>query len=110
MRHSMVLLAVLLSMTGCKVMHHTKAAMHHEPPASHGYAGAGQPSYNLPPASMLMHPGPGVDGPGPGVLMPEPHHSRHDEYLANYRRTGVTHILNRTREFQVKRKDGDGFA
>ena len=26
---------------------------------------------NLPPSSMLMHPGPGVDGPGPGVLYPE---------------------------------------
>jgi hypothetical protein len=27
---------------------------------------------NLPPASMMMHPGPGVDGPGPGVAMYEP--------------------------------------
>jgi hypothetical protein len=27
---------------------------------------------NLPPASMLMHPGPGVDGPGPGVMMYQP--------------------------------------
>jgi hypothetical protein len=70
----MVLLAVLLSMTGCKVMKHTKAAMHHEPPPSHGgFNGGGvQPAYNLPPSAMLMHPGPGVDGPGPGVLMPEP--------------------------------------
>lgn len=40
------------------------------------------------------------------VLMPEPHRSRHDEYLATYRRTGVTNILNRTREFEVIRKDG----
>jgi PAS domain S-box-containing protein len=40
------------------------------------------------------------------VLMPEPHHSRHDEYLENYRRTGQTHILGRTREFQVRKKDG----
>jgi len=27
---------------------------------------------NLPPASVLMHPGPGVDGPGPGVMMYQP--------------------------------------
>lgn len=27
---------------------------------------------NLPPASMLAHPGPGVDGPGPGVMMYNP--------------------------------------
>jgi two-component system sensor histidine kinase/response regulator len=40
------------------------------------------------------------------VLMPEPHGELHDQYLANYRRTGVTHILNRTREFSVRRKDG----
>jgi hypothetical protein len=25
---------------------------------------------NLPPSTMLMHPGPGVDGPGPGVMTP----------------------------------------
>ena len=25
---------------------------------------------NLPPATMLQHPGPGVDGPGPGVMVP----------------------------------------
>ena len=27
---------------------------------------------NLPPASMMMHPGPGVDGPGPGVMQYAP--------------------------------------
>jgi PAS domain S-box-containing protein len=40
------------------------------------------------------------------VLMGDPHSGRHDEYLAEYRRTGVTHILGRTREFEVVRKDG----
>ncbi|MBI5362944.1 MAG: PAS domain S-box protein [Planctomycetes bacterium] len=40
------------------------------------------------------------------VLMPEPHRSMHDEYLANYRRTGKTWILGRTRDFEVVRKDG----
>ncbi len=43
------------------------------------------------------------------ILMPEPHSSSHDQYLANYRRTGITHILNQTREFQVKRKNGELF-
>jgi len=40
------------------------------------------------------------------ILMPEPHRSKHDGYLENYRRTGITHILGRTREFEVVRKDG----
>ncbi len=40
------------------------------------------------------------------VLIPEPYHSAHDDYLANYRRTGEMAILNRTREFRVLRKDG----
>ncbi len=40
------------------------------------------------------------------VLMPEPHRSAHDGYLAHYRSTGETNILNRTREFEVVRKDG----
>jgi PAS domain S-box-containing protein len=39
-------------------------------------------------------------------LMTEPHRSAHDGYLAQYQRTGVTGILNRTREFEVQRKDG----
>lgn len=40
------------------------------------------------------------------VLMPEPHRSKHDSYLENYRRTGQTNILGRTREFEAMRKDG----
>jgi two-component system sensor kinase FixL len=40
------------------------------------------------------------------VLMPEPHSAKHDGYLAEYRRTGRTTILGRTREFRVVRKDG----
>lgn len=40
------------------------------------------------------------------MLMPEPHRSMHDRYLANYRQTGQTNILGRTREFEAVRKDG----
>ncbi|MBK7877739.1 MAG: PAS domain S-box protein [Planctomycetes bacterium] len=39
-------------------------------------------------------------------LMPEPHRSLHDDYLARYRATGKTWILGRTRDFEVVRKDG----
>jgi len=40
------------------------------------------------------------------VLMPEPHRSRHDQYMADFRRTGEITILGRTREFEAVRKDG----
>lgn len=40
------------------------------------------------------------------ILMPEPHRSSHDEYLAKYRRTGESWILGTTREFEVIRRDG----
>jgi two-component system, LuxR family, sensor kinase FixL len=40
------------------------------------------------------------------ILMPEPHRSAHDGYLDQYRRTGTTNILGRTREFEVVRRDG----
>ena len=59
-------LTLLLAMTGCKVVSHTKSALHGEHPVTD------HPQYNAPPAQMLMHPGPGVDGPGPGVLCPDP--------------------------------------
>lgn len=44
------------------------------------------------------------------VLMAEPHRSAHDEHLANYRRTGETQILGRTRQFEVLHKDGQRLA
>jgi PAS domain S-box-containing protein len=40
------------------------------------------------------------------LLMPEPYRSNHDGYLSEYRRTGKTQILGRTREFTVVRRDG----
>jgi PAS domain S-box-containing protein len=43
------------------------------------------------------------------VLMPEPNRSAHDGYLARYRETGQTNILNRTRRFEAVRKDGTVF-
>jgi PAS domain S-box-containing protein len=40
------------------------------------------------------------------MLMVEPHASNHDSYLERYRRTGETGILNRTRAFEVRHKEG----
>ena len=43
------------------------------------------------------------------VLMPEPHASLHDDYLARYRETQETWILNTTREFEALHRDGRRF-
>ncbi len=44
------------------------------------------------------------------LIMPAPHREKHDGYLANYRRTGITNILGRSREFEAVRKDGSAFT
>ncbi len=41
------------------------------------------------------------------LLIPEPHHSAHDDYLARYRATGKTWILNTTRVFECLHKSGE---
>lgn len=40
------------------------------------------------------------------MLVPEPHHSAHDDYVARYLNTRVPHIIGYTRQLQGQRKDG----
>ncbi|WP_242920119.1 sensor histidine kinase [Pontibacter liquoris] len=50
-----------------------------------------------------------IIGSNINMLMPEPDHSRHDQYIQNYLHTGEAQIIGKGREVMGKKKDGTVF-
>ncbi|ANJ66302.1 hypothetical protein A9404_01935 [Halothiobacillus diazotrophicus] len=50
-----------------------------------------------------------VMGQNVKMLMPEPHRSQHDDYLARYLETGEARVVGQRREMEAQRKNGSRF-
>ena len=65
--------------------------------------------YNLAAENMFGYRVDEILGHNVSMLMPSPYREQHDTYLANYLKTGITHIMNGPRELPGLRKDGSTF-
>ena len=64
-------------------------------------------SFNVGAERMFGYRANEVLGHNVSVIVPEPHRSQHDHYLARYLATGLSGIMGNEREFEARRKDGE---